>query len=178
MTCSTVRTLVFFGHIFNCLGGDRWSGVYWVNYTIFYFLAHLGNLWGFFRGPAWWSWHSLDVHSLWRQESSQDSQDKLCNLDVEICCVSVYVILSFGKDVQLSKVMIDSQWIDRFLDLQSLYPLPPGVLLWGGVSCRKICSFNVKVTARAYIIKIWLFPQYLLNCWSICNQIWFDSTAS
>ena len=38
--------------------------------------------------------------------------------------------------------------------------------------------FNVKVTARAYIIRIWLFLLYLLNCWSICNQYWFDSTAS
>ena len=37
--------------------------------------------------------------------------------------------------------------------------------------------FNVKVTARAYIIKIWLFLLYLLNCWPICNQIWFDTTT-
>ena len=38
--------------------------------------------------------------------------------------------------------------------------------------------FNVKVTARAYIIKIWLFLLYLLNCWPACNQTWFDSTTS
>ena len=38
--------------------------------------------------------------------------------------------------------------------------------------------FNVKVTARAYIIKIWLFLLHLLNCWSICNQTWFDGTES
>ena len=38
--------------------------------------------------------------------------------------------------------------------------------------------FNVKVTARAYIIKILLFLLYLLNCWSVCNQTWFDSTLS
>ena len=37
--------------------------------------------------------------------------------------------------------------------------------------------FNVKVTARAYIIKIWLFLLYLLHCWPICNQIWFDTTT-
>ena len=37
--------------------------------------------------------------------------------------------------------------------------------------------FNVKVTARAYIIKIWLLLLCLLNCWSVCNQSWFDSTA-
>ena len=29
---------------------------------------------------------------------------------------------------------------------------------------------NVKVTVRAYIIKIWLFLLYLPNCWSVCNQ--------
>ena len=37
--------------------------------------------------------------------------------------------------------------------------------------------FSVKVTVRAYIIKTWLFLLYLLNCWSVCNQTWFDSTA-
>ena len=35
-----------------------------------------------------------------------------------------------------------------------------------------------QVTARAYVSKIWLFLPRLLNCWSICNQIWFVSTAS
>ena len=35
--------------------------------------------------------------------------------------------------------------------------------------------FDVSVTARAYIIKIWLFLLCLLDCWSVCNQIWFDS---
>ena len=38
--------------------------------------------------------------------------------------------------------------------------------------------FNVKVTVRAYITKLWLFLLYLLNCWSICNQTWYDSTTS
>ena len=37
--------------------------------------------------------------------------------------------------------------------------------------------FTVKVTAKAYIIRIWLFLLYLLNCWLLCNQTWFDSTA-
>ena len=38
--------------------------------------------------------------------------------------------------------------------------------------------FNVKVTARADIIKIGRFLLYLLNCWSIYNQTWFDHTVS
>ena len=37
---------------------------------------------------------------------------------------------------------------------------------------------NFKVTARAYIIKIWLFLHFLLNCWSVCNRTWFVITAS
>ena len=51
---------------------------------------------------------------------------------------------------------------------------------WARVWYRKkwLAAFNVKVTARAYIIKMWLFLHYLLNCWSICNQTWFGSTAS
>ena len=38
--------------------------------------------------------------------------------------------------------------------------------------------FKFKVTATACIFKIQLFVLDLLNCWSICNQTWFDSTAS
>ena len=38
--------------------------------------------------------------------------------------------------------------------------------------------FNVNFTDRAYIIKIGLFLLYFLNCWSVCNQTWYDSTAS
>ena len=38
--------------------------------------------------------------------------------------------------------------------------------------------FNVEVTVKAYITKIWLFLLHLLNCWSVCNQTGFDSTAS
>ena len=38
--------------------------------------------------------------------------------------------------------------------------------------------FSVKVTVRSYIIKIWLFLLYLLNCSSVCNQTWFGGTAS
>ena len=29
---------------------------------------------------------------------------------------------------------------------------------------------KVKVTMRVYLIKIWLFPLYLQNCWLFCNQ--------
>ena len=36
-----------------------------------------------------------------------------------------------------------------------------------------------KIGSLSPMIKIiWLFLLYLLNCWSICNQTWFDSTAS
>ena len=52
-----------------------------------------------------------------------------------------------------------------------------GVLSSGDVLCGKIGSLSSmsKVTASAYIIRIGLFLLYLLNCWSVCNQIWFDS---
>ena len=38
--------------------------------------------------------------------------------------------------------------------------------------------FNVKVTARAYIIKTWLCLLYHLKFWSVCKQAWYCSTAS
>ena len=41
-----------------------------------------------------------------------------------------------------------------------------------------VFSVKVTLTARAYIIKIWLFLLYLLKCWSVCHQTWFDGTAS
>ena len=37
---------------------------------------------------------------------------------------------------------------------------------------------NVMVTVRVYIIKVWLFLLCLVNCWSVCNQTWFDNIAS
>ena len=37
--------------------------------------------------------------------------------------------------------------------------------------------FNAKVTARVYIIKILLCLLYT-DCWSVCDQTWFDSTTS
>ena len=59
-----------------------------------------------------------------------------------------------------------------------------GVLSGGKSSDRKkkkkknwFPIVNVKITVRAYIIKIWLFLLYLPNCWSICNQTRFDSTT-
>ena len=69
--------------------------------------------------------------------------------------------------------------------VQTIYSEPQNILLPNLVCLCNIISqnfmqknwftvFNVKVTTRAYIIKIWLF----LNCWSVCNQTWFDSTAS
>ena len=53
------------------------------------------------------------------------------------------------------------------------------VLSWTGVSCEKIwCAiFKIKVTARAYIINLWLFLRYLLKFRSVCNQTWFDGTS-
>ena len=48
------------------------------------------------------------------------------------------------------------------------------------VKCHgeKLVHFNVKVTARAYIIENGLFSLYLLNCCFVCNQTWLGSTAS
>ena len=52
------------------------------------------------------------------------------------------------------------------------------IMRWCVMQKNWFTIFNVQVTARAYIIKIWLFSLYLLNCWSVCSQTWFDSTAS
>ena len=77
------------------------------------------------------------------------------------------------------------QWM--FVRIISFEPqnilLPNLVCLWSIMSQSVMQKnwftvFSVKVTARAYIIKIWLFLLFLLNCWYICNQIWLDSTAS
>ena len=39
-------------------------------------------------------------------------------------------------------------------------------------------NFKVKVTARASVIKIWLFLLDFQYFWSVCNQTWFDGTPS
>ena len=47
------------------------------------------------------------------------------------------------------------------------------IMRWCVTQKNRFTIFNVKVTGRAYIIKIWLFQLYLLNCWFICNQTGF-----
>ena len=52
---------------------------------------------------------------------------------------------------------------------------------WARVSCGffvVVAIFNVKVIARAHMIKIWLFLLYILNCWFLGNQTWSDDTSS
>ena len=51
------------------------------------------------------------------------------------------------------------------------------IIRWCVMQTIWFTIFNVKITARAYIIKIWLCLLYFLNYWSICKQTWFDSTA-
>ena len=40
-----------------------------------------------------------------------------------------------------------------------------------------VAIFKVKVTARVYMIKIWLFLLYYLNCWFFGNQTWSHDTS-
>ena len=60
--------------------------------------------------------------------------------------------------------------------------LSPDLALWYALSwveChanRLVCFFKVKVTARAYMIKIWQFLLYLLNCWSFFYHTCFGRT--
>ena len=78
----------------------------------------------------------------------------------------------------------------------SLFPVGPDGILWTTnhfrpnlvlwcIIMRWSCMwknlftiFKVKVTVRAYLLKIWLFLLYLLNCWFVCNQTWYLSTTS
>ena len=41
-----------------------------------------------------------------------------------------------------------------------------------------LAVFKVRVTARAYIVRIWLFLLHLLHCWPFCSQSWFDGAFS
>ena len=58
--------------------------------------------------------------------------------------------------------------------------LLPNLVWWCSIMSQSVIQkknwftvFHVKVTARAYIIRMWLFLLYLLNCWSVCNQTFF-----
>ena len=52
------------------------------------------------------------------------------------------------------------------------------IISWSVIQKDWFAIFKVKFTARAYMIRIWWFLLYLLNCWSICYHTWFDSTLS
>ena len=54
---------------------------------------------------------------------------------------------------------------------------------WTRVSCRKkvfvvVAIFKVKDTARANMMKLWLFLLYYLNCWFLGNQAWSVDISS
>ena len=66
---------------------------------------------------------------------------------------------------------------------------PPNILfsnlvLWYIITSLSVMQkdwfaiFKVKVTARAYMIKIWQCLLHLLSFWSFCYQTWFDSILS
>ena len=73
----------------------------------------------------------------------------------------------------------------RTISPEPLNHFKPNLVLWCIITRQivrqKIKNWfpivNVKVTVRAYIIKIWLFLLYLPNCWSGCNQTRFDNTT-
>ena len=53
------------------------------------------------------------------------------------------------------------------------------IVMWKSLFfCFVFAVFKVKVTARAHMIKIWLFLLYFLNCWFRGNQTWSDDTSS
>ena len=52
------------------------------------------------------------------------------------------------------------------------------IMRWCVMQKSWFTIFNVKVTTRDYVIKIFQFLLYLLNCWFVCTKMWFDSTAS
>ena len=43
---------------------------------------------------------------------------------------------------------------------------------------RLVCCLQVQGHSEDSFDQIWLFLPYLLNCWSFCNQLWWDGTSS
>ena len=100
-------------------------------------------------------------------------------------CGKIYGITAFNVMVT-AKAQNASECLSRWYFLcvsdhvhsvspELLYHFSPN-LVWRCIIMRQsvmqknwFTIFSVKVTASTYIIKIWLFSQYLLNCWSVCN---------
>ena len=72
-------------------------------------------------------------------------------------------------------------WIISSKPPHILFPI---LVLWCIIMSQSVMQkdwfsiFKAKVTARAFMIKLWQFLLYLLNCWSFCYQTWFVSTLS
>ena len=78
--------------------------------------------------------------------------------------------LSICSSVHVSNhiPVISLELLNHFLPNMVLWCI---VMRWCVMQKNVFIIFNVKVTARAYIIKMWQFLLYLLKRWSICNQI-------
>ena len=90
-------------------------------------------------------------------------------------------MLSFCPSVVLSMCRIMSTWY--LLNCSTFFSLPNLVWWciikrWRVIKENWFTIFSVKVTARAYVIKIWIFLWYLQICWSVCSQTLFDTSTT
>ena len=86
-----------------------------------------------------------------------------------LCCLSVYPSVRVSICPCVRSCPLNISWTT-----QPFFTKLGIVVYYHEAMCHEE---NVKVTERAYIIKIWLLLLWLLNCWSVCNQTWFDSTT-
>ena len=117
-------------------------------------------------------------------------------------CGNVLLLLLFLQGQGHGEGSYDQNLTLSSILSELLIPWQPNLVWWYIIISQSATQknwfivFYVKVTVRAYIIKIWLFLLYLLNCWSVCNvdecfsgwyllnhrtfcdQIWYGDAAS
>ena len=101
-----------------------------------------------------------------------------------VFCIPTHPLRPLGVGWQYIRVTLSicpAGCVSNFVRKVSAEPLNRffgEVLSWNGMWWKKnylLSSWSE--SQRRPIIKVWLFLLYLLNCWSICNQIWIVSTA-
>ena len=145
--------------------------------------------------PTWYggvlSWSSVSCGKIgslsWMSRSHRGLIFSICKQTwygstasyVGVSCVKVGLLRSRSRSQWRFKLLMNVYLDDVFWTTEHFVTKPDMIMQHHKPECHAdnwFTVFSVKVTARAYVIK-WLFLLYLLNCWLVCNQTWFDSAA-
>ena len=158
--------VVYYQHA-NCQAEKNWFTIVNVKVTV---RAYISKIWLFLLYlPNHWS-------------ICHQTQFDSTALLARVFCGKIGLLHSRSRSHWRLKMSVNICLDDIFWTMKHFVTKLGVVMLQNEPQChvkqKLFAVFKVKVTARAHIIKILLWLQYLLNCWFLGNQTWSDDRLS